>query len=117
MGFAYGFINPEKGEALAEVKKKHVEQLPIRAIDFSNPAEKSQHDKMVLLVEKMLEAHKRLAKAKTPQEKESLERQIQETDSSIDSLVYELYGLNEEEIKIIETGLTQSQTLTGAERG
>ena len=102
MDFAYRFINPEKGEALAEVKKKHVEQLPIRAIDFSNPAEKSQHDKMVSLVEQMMEIHKQLAKAKTPQEKKGLERQIHDTDSSIDSLVYELYGLNEEEIKIVE---------------
>ena len=59
-------------------------------------------EKMVLLVEKILEFQKRLAKAKTPQEKESLERQVQDTDSSIDSLVYELYGLTDEEIKIVD---------------
>lgn len=29
MQIAYEYLNPEKGEALAEVKKKHVEQLPI----------------------------------------------------------------------------------------
>jgi len=39
-----------------------------------------------------------------PQEKERLERQIEFTDKAIDSLVYELYGLNEEEIKIVEGG-------------
>jgi hypothetical protein len=50
----------------------------------------------------MLEAHKRLAAAQTPQEKERLERQIQNIDSAIDSLVYELYGLSDEEIKIVE---------------
>ncbi|MCA2001577.1 MAG: BREX-1 system adenine-specific DNA-methyltransferase PglX, partial [Chloroflexi bacterium] len=79
-----------------------LEILPIRAIDFADPADKARHDKMVSLVETMLELHKRLAKAQSPQEKESLERQIQAVDSSIDSLVYELYGLTEEEIKIVE---------------
>lgn len=79
--------------------------FPVHAIHFDNHAEKAQHDKMVSLVEQMQELHKRLAKAKTPQEKESLERQIQDTDFSIDSLVYELYGLTEEEIKVVEGSL------------
>ena len=52
-------------------------QLPIRSINFSDPAEKTQHDQMVALVESMLELHKRLASAKTPQEKEMLARQIE----------------------------------------
>ena len=38
----------------------------------------------------------------SPQEKERLERQIEVTDRAIDSLVYELYGLSEEEIRIVE---------------
>ena len=76
--------------------------MPVRVINFSNPSEKSQHDKMVSLVEQMLSSQKSLAMAQTPQEKERLERQIQVTDKAIDSLVYELYGLNDEEIKIVE---------------
>jgi hypothetical protein len=31
-----------------------------------------------------------------------LQRQIQATDAQIDRLVYELYGLTEDEIKIVE---------------
>ena len=46
--------------------------------------------------------HKRLSAAKTPQEKTSLERQIAATDTQIDALVYQLYGLTEDEIKIVE---------------
>ncbi len=37
-----------------------------------------------------------------PDEKERLERQIQATDRQIDNLVYELYGLTAEEIRIVE---------------
>ena len=36
------------------------------------------------------------------EELEALERQIAATDAEIDRLVYELYGLTEEEIKIVE---------------
>jgi hypothetical protein len=48
--------------------------------------------------------HNLLPKAKTPHEQESLQRQIAATDRQIDQLVYELYGLTEEEIRIVEEG-------------
>ena len=51
---------------------------------------------------KMLELHKRTPV--TPQEHERLAREIQSTDREIDRLVYELYGLTEDEIKIVEGG-------------
>ena len=49
-----------------------------------------------------LALHKNLAFAKTPQEKESMQRQIESTDGAIDKLVYELYGLSPDEINIVE---------------
>ncbi len=45
-----------------------------------------------------------LAQAKLPQKKTVLKRQIEATDRQIDKLVYELYNLTEEEIKIVESG-------------
>jgi hypothetical protein len=50
----------------------------------------------------MLSLHKSLPLARTPQEKERLARQIESTDRAIDALVYQLYGLTEEEIRIVE---------------
>ncbi len=41
-------------------------------------------------------------KTQNPKERTAIERQIQATDSQIDQLVYQLYGLTEEEIKIVE---------------
>jgi len=40
--------------------------------------------------------------ARLEQEKTMLSRQIEATDGAIDKLVYELYGLTEEEIAIVE---------------
>jgi predicted type IV restriction endonuclease len=69
--------------------------------DF-DPGDKAGHDKMVSLVERMLDLHKRLTTAKNPNDKTRLEREIEATDRQIDQLDYELYELTEEEIKIVE---------------
>ncbi len=50
----------------------------------------------------MLSLHKQLAGAKTPPEKTVLQAQIATTDRRFDRLVYGLYGLTGEEIKIVE---------------
>ena len=54
---------------------------------------------MVELVERMLELHKELAEKPGD---EGLKKRIEETDNEIGALVYELYELTEEEIKIVE---------------
>ena len=45
-----------------------------------------------------------LAAAKTGHDKTAIQRQIDATDREIDRLVYELYALTEDEIKIVEEG-------------
>ena len=89
-------------QSIAQVKKIDLDELPIFDIDFSNKKQVEQHDRMVTLVERMLELHKR--DPQTPQEADRIQREIAATDGAIDKLVYELYGLTEEEIKIIEAG-------------
>jgi hypothetical protein len=61
-----------------------------------------QKNRIVALVDQMLALHKQLVEAKTPHDKTTLQRQIDATDHQIDQLVYELYGLTEEEIAIVE---------------
>ena len=68
----------------------------------SNPTEKAQHDKLVALVENMLEQQKKHHDARMEQDKELYERQIKLVDAQIDRLVYDLYGLTEEEVKVVE---------------
>ena len=82
--------------------KQFLDQLPIRTIDPADPADVARHDRMVALVEKMLDLNKRLAAAKAPHEKEVLAGMIDATDRQIDRLVYELYGLAEDEVAIVE---------------
>jgi len=84
------------------VRISQLENLPIRSIDFSNPTERAQHDKLVSLVEKMLELQKKYHEARMERDKELYERRIRIIDAQIDGLVYDLYGLTEEEVKVVE---------------
>ena len=84
------------------VNKQAVERLPLRPVDFSDPADKGRHDKMVTLVNSMLALYKQLTAAKSGAQKAITQRQIDATDAEIDNLVYELYGITDEERKIIE---------------
>jgi len=82
--------------------RQYIEQLPIRTIDFTDPADREQHNRMVALVEEMLALHKQLATARTDHERTNLKRQIDATDRRIDRLVYDLYDLTDDEIQIVE---------------
>jgi len=79
-----------------------VEKIPIYVPDFDDSADVARHDRIEALVTQMLDLHKRLGETTLEHEKTVIQRQIEATDKQIDDLVYELYGLTEEEIKIIE---------------
>ncbi len=88
----------------AQVKISKLNQLPVRQIDFANPSEKAAHDRIVTLVERMLDLNKKLAPIRDvySHERDELVAEIEKTDKEIDTLVYKLYGLTEDEIRIIE---------------
>jgi type I restriction-modification system DNA methylase subunit len=85
-----------------DILKNALVNLPIRPIDFSSPADRARHDRMVQLVEAMLALHKHKTAARTQAEQDLYQRQIEATDREIDLLVYELYGLTADEIAVVE---------------
>jgi hypothetical protein len=89
-------------QSIAQLKKVHLDIFPIRNINVNSVDDKIRHDKMVLLVEQMLELYKKVSGIKNPDEKTRIQRQIDSTDGQIDKLVYDLYGLTADEIAIVE---------------
>lgn len=78
-------INPEEGEALAQIKRGHLAQLPIVS---------SQHKdskKLVTLVDRILAAKRK-----------SLDADTRVLEQNVDQIVYALYGLTNEEIALVE---------------
>ncbi|MEW5718876.1 MAG: TaqI-like C-terminal specificity domain-containing protein, partial [Chloroflexota bacterium] len=65
-------------------------------------ADKSHHDKITALVQRMLVLHQQARAATSDAARERIQREIHVTDEQIDARVYELYGLTKEEIKIVE---------------
>jgi hypothetical protein len=82
---------------LAELRR-----LPIPFSDFTNKTDKTRHDKLVLLVDKLLGLMPKLRAATADSEKAVLQNAVTATDQQIDQLVYELYGLTADEIKLVE---------------
>ena len=85
LDFYHYLLNPEKGEALAEIKKENLEKLPIKNIS------KKEQQPFIDKVDQILSLKKDNPAADTS----ALEREI-------DFMVYALYGLSEEEIGIVE---------------
>ncbi|GAB0050328.1 class I SAM-dependent DNA methyltransferase [Helicobacter pylori] len=78
------------GESGYRYKKAFIERLPIPQI---TPKNQELADKIIVLVDKILKSKEKDPKANT-----------QESEKEIDALVYQLYNLTDEEIKIIEEG-------------
>ena len=64
-------------------------------------SEKLIQENIIALVDRMLDLHKQTPA--TPQEHAQLQRQIAATDRQIDQLVYQLYGLTDDEIALVES--------------
>ncbi|HLC16121.1 MAG TPA: TaqI-like C-terminal specificity domain-containing protein, partial [Thermodesulfovibrionia bacterium] len=101
--FVIHSISSTKQGGFFEYKPMYLQQLPIRSIDFNKPSDKAIHDKLVPLVDRMLELHKKKNSLPPSAEREKIEREIAVTDEKIDEIVYELYGVTEEERKVIES--------------
>ena len=81
--------------------RQYIDQLPIRTIDFGDPADVAMHDEMVALVDAMLDLHRQLP-ALSGEARRIAQARIDATDRQIDALVYRLYGLSADEIAIVE---------------
>lgn len=79
--------------------KQYFTRLPIRLPSHSNSADISE---FLSTVETILVLYKRLDEVKSQHDRTQLQRRIEATDRQIDRLVYELYGLTDAEIKIVE---------------
>lgn len=75
--------------------KIYIEKIPIPQVS------ETKQKPIIELVDQMLEAQKKLRKADFENDKKAIEKQIEIIDMKIDHLVFDLYGLNEEERKIV----------------
>ena len=94
MGWFFPFVSAPFRGGYFSANKQFLSQIPIKIAQNPN--------KLIELGNQMLNINKKLADSKNPQVKEMLKRQIEITDKQIDQLVYELYDLTDDEIKIVD---------------
>ncbi len=89
------------GGGYLRYRTEFLENLPFKITD------KKEQSKLLIFSDKMLSLHKRLSELgnKMTLERQRIEEEIKKTDAEIDELVYQLYGITEEEKKIIEDSL------------
>lgn len=80
---------------------KETRNLPVPLVDTASRRQKS--NRLCELVNGMVELQKQAKNSKTEHQRSVLDRQIEATDQQIDKLVYDLYGLTQEEIAIVES--------------
>jgi TaqI-like C-terminal specificity domain len=102
LGWYIGKTSTQMRGGYYSFEARFIRGLPIYTIDTSNAEGQKRHSQIVSLVEQILELKQKLDSAKTAQDKTHLQRRIDATDKEIDQLVYVLYDLTEEEIKIVE---------------
>ena len=98
--FLYRLLALESGRVLAQVKPTVIARLPI-AIDTNGEVTA----KIARLSQKIVSLKATLGRARTDQERTVRERHVEATDRQIDILVYDLYGLTEGEIAIVESAV------------
>ncbi|MDR3063875.1 MAG: hypothetical protein LBU40_07060, partial [Methanobrevibacter sp.] len=94
--FRYKTIGKQTGGGSYEYFPNGIVKFPIPEISLE------KQNPFIKLADEMIELKKQLSNAKTPHEKRLIDIQIKSTDEEINSLVYKLYKLNNEEVKLIE---------------
>ncbi len=98
--YFFPFISaPFRGGWLS-ANRQFIEKLPI--VVPSTKQERKIHDRLAELVNQMLAAQVKLREAISDADRKLSEQRISILDNQIDALVYELYGLTDEEIGIVE---------------
>jgi adenine-specific DNA-methyltransferase len=100
--YRYRSIGKQTGGGSFEYFPNGVGKLPIPILDLSVNTDKNKHDALVSLVDKMLDLKKKEAAEPNQQLKTMISRQIDSVDKEIDTAVYQLYNLTDDEIKVVE---------------
>ena len=80
-----------------------VDKEPLLEIPIHVPTDKKEIDKVAQEVDKVIALKETLSKAKTESDKNFYQNQIISIESSIDELIFDLYGIDEKEQITINT--------------
>ncbi len=104
--FFFSKISSEIRGGFLRWKRQYVEQIPIKLIK-ENKAEKVLSVEIEKHVDSLLKLNEDLKKEKLQTKIEDIKQRIEHGEGKINQLVYKLYDLTPEEIKIVEGGVNE----------
>lgn len=99
--FQFVYINKlvTNKDSTPQLKKIDLDKFPVFVCDKSN---KPKHDEIVKNVDLLLQLNQELQNTTLANRIEQLKNRIEYTEDKINQIIYELYDLTNEEIKLIE---------------
>jgi hypothetical protein len=91
-----------KRDGYYEYSRNTLSRFPIKTIDKKNKEEVQKQNEIIELVDQHLKLNEEKSGTKLQTKITQLESKIDYCESRINQIVYQLYGLTEEEIKIVE---------------
>jgi len=92
--------NSDEKKTFPKIKKEAILSIPVPVIEKKN---NQQHDEIVKLVNQLLLLNEEKATSKLSTKISQIESKIEYCSNRINQLVYQLYELTEDEIKIVES--------------
>lgn len=86
--------------------KQYFSQLPIINIDIKNSKQLKNKNEIINLVDQLLSLNQEKSETKLQSKISQIESKIDYCETRINQIVYQLYGLTEEEIKIVEESVS-----------
>ena len=77
-------------------------KIPFPVLNLSKKTDKNKHDTLILLVDQIFDLERKESAEPNQQLKTMISRQIDSVNKAIDTAVYQLYNLTDDEIKVIE---------------
>lgn len=98
------FKGKKQGEQL-QIDKAPLLEIPICKPEENNKEQQKIKEEIIKAVDLIRDLTRKLQNIKLDSEKALIERQIKAYEEKIDGLIYQIYGISEEEKKIIEDSL------------
>lgn len=87
-----------------KIKKTEIQSIPIPIIDFKNKNDAKNYNEIIAHIDNILLLYKDIQVTNLESKKEQIKNKVEYSEERINELVYQLYDLTEEDIKIIENG-------------
>ena len=102
LNYIHEGLSDNKDKVFAKVLAVNLSKLPIPKILMELKNQKDKHDELIKLVTQLLQMNVEIHSANLDTKRQQLLGKIDYYENKINQLVYQLYELTEEEIKIIE---------------